>query len=154
MRTKARVPESRKVTQRLLRRLWSATNLSSLATGTFETSPASPTKRIGDPLASDGIVVHATFPLDPAKREAALETIEDLVEQSRAEAGTIEYRAAMDLPESDTVRFVERYEDADAFEAHTETEHFGAFEAALPDLLAGEPGVLRSEVESATKLEL
>lgn len=60
----------------------------------------------------------------------------------------------MDLPESDTVRFVERYEDADAFEAHTETEHFGAFEAALPDLLAGEPEVLRFEVESATELEL
>lgn len=107
-----------------------------------------------NPPASDGIIVHATFPLDPAKREAALETIEDLVEQSRAEAGTIEYRAAMDVSEPNTVRFVERYEDADAFEAHTETEHFGAFEAALPDLLAGEPEVLRFEVESATELEL
>lgn len=100
------------------------------------------------------ILVHATFPLDPAKREEALETIEDLVEQSQAEAGTIEYRAAMDVSEPNTARFVERYEDADAFETHTETEHFEAFEAALPDLLAGEPEVLRFEVESATELEL
>lgn len=100
------------------------------------------------------IVIHATFPLDQTKREEALELIEDLVEQSQAEAGTIDYRAAMDVSEPNTVRFVERYEDAGAFEAHTGTEHFQAFEAALPELLAGDPEVLRFEVESATELEL
>ena len=100
------------------------------------------------------ILVHATFPIDPAEREAALELIEDLVEQSRAEPGTIDYRAATDVSEPNVVRFIERYEDADAFEAHTETEHFRAFEAALPDLLDSEPEVLRFEVESVTELDL
>ena len=100
------------------------------------------------------ILVHATFPIDPAKRAEALELIEDLVAQSQAEAGTIDYRAATDVSEPNVVRFLERYEDTDAFESHTGTEHFRAFEEALPDLLDGEPEVLRFEVESATELEL
>ncbi|OYR44142.1 MULTISPECIES: hypothetical protein [unclassified Halorubrum] len=35
-----------------------------------------------------------------------------------------------------------------------ETDHFREFEAALPDLLAGEPEVTRFEVDSATEMEL
>ncbi|MFQ3284265.1 MAG: quinol monooxygenase YgiN [Natronomonas sp.] len=100
------------------------------------------------------IVVHATFPLDSAKREEALELIKDLVEQSQAEAGTIDYRAVTDVSEPNVLRFVERCEDTDAFETHIETEHFQAFEAALPELLAEDPETLRFEVESATELEL
>lgn len=100
------------------------------------------------------IVLHAAFPLDPAKREEALDLIEDLVEQSQKEDGMIDYRAATDISEPNLVRFFEQYEDAAAFEAHSQTDHFQEFEQALPDLLAGEPEVLRFEVESATELEL
>jgi quinol monooxygenase YgiN len=52
------------------------------------------------------------------------------------------------------VRFFEQYEDENAFEAHTQTDHFQEFEAALPDLLAGEPEILRFDVESAIELDL
>jgi quinol monooxygenase YgiN len=100
------------------------------------------------------IVLHATFPLDPAKRAEALDLIEDLVEQSQQEEGMIDYRAATDVSDPNLVRFFEQYEDAAAFEAHSQTDHFQKFEAALPDLLAGEPEVHRFEVDSATELEL
>nr|WP_280584957.1 hypothetical protein [Halorubrum sp. Boch-26] len=45
-------------------------------------------------------------------------------------------------------------EDEAAFEAHSETDHFRKFEAALPDLLAGEPEVTRFEVDSAAETDL
>lgn len=100
------------------------------------------------------IVLHATFPLDPASRDEALDLIKDLVEQSQAEDGMIDYRAATDVSDPNVVRFFEQYEDDAAFEAHSQTDHFQEFEEALPDLLVGEPEVRRFEVESATELEL
>lgn len=100
------------------------------------------------------IVLHAVFPIDPARREEALNHIETLVEASNTEEGMIEYRAAVDVQDENTIRFFEQYEDAEAFEAHTETEHFQAFEEQLPDLLAGEPEVMRFEVSDASELEL
>lgn len=100
------------------------------------------------------LVVHATFPLDPATRDEALEHIETLVEQSQQEEGMIDYRAATDVSNPNTVRFFEQYEDAAAFEAHSQTDHFQEFAAQLPDLLAGDPEVLQFEVDSATELEL
>lgn len=100
------------------------------------------------------IVLHAVFPIDPARREEALDHIETLVEGSNTEEGMIEYRAAVDVQDENTIRFFEQYEDAEAFEAHTESEHFQRFEEHLPDLLAGEPEVMRFEVSDATELEL
>jgi len=100
------------------------------------------------------IVLHATFPIDPNERERALELIEDLVTQSRQEEGMIDYRATTDVEDPNLLRFFEQYEDEAAFEAHTQTDHFQKLEEALPDLLAGEPEVLRFEVESATELDL
>jgi quinol monooxygenase YgiN len=100
------------------------------------------------------IVLHASFPIDPDKREEAFDLIEDLVEQSQAEEGMIDYRATTDVNDPNVVRFFEQYEDENAFEAHTQTDHFQEFEAALPDLLAGEPEILRFDVDSATELDL
>lgn len=100
------------------------------------------------------IVLQASFPIAPDRRDEALDIIEDLVEQSRAEDGMIEYRATTDVIDSHVVRFFEQYEDNAAFEAHTQTVHFQEFEDALPDLLAGEPEVLRFDVDDITELEL
>ena len=79
---------------------------------------------------------------------------ETLAEQSRAEEGTIDYRVAIDADDPNRLRFFERYEDEVAFGAHTETDHFEEFAGALPDLLDGEPEVLRFDVSEATELEL
>ncbi|WP_435117457.1 putative quinol monooxygenase [Halolamina sp. C58] len=100
------------------------------------------------------LVVHATFPIDPEQREEALDRAADLVEATREEPGVIEYSAVTDLVESDLLRFVEVYEDEDAFAAHVESDHFQAFEAKLPELLGGEPDVMRYEVSDASEVEV
>jgi quinol monooxygenase YgiN len=100
------------------------------------------------------IVVHASFPIDPAQRDEALELAEMLVDVSNEEPGVVEYRAAIDLEDENVLRFIERYEDGAAFESHTETDHFQRFEERLPDLLHGEPEVMRFEVTDAAEVEL
>ena len=92
------------------------------------------------------LVVHATFPIDPDARDEALDHIKTLAEASRAEAGVIDYRVGADIDDPNVFRFLERYED--------ETDYFQSFEAALPDLLAGDPDVMRFDVESASEVEL
>jgi quinol monooxygenase YgiN len=100
------------------------------------------------------IVLQASFPIKPDEMDRALELAADLVEQSNQEPGMIEYRATRDVTDEHTIRFFEQYEDADAVASHTDTDHFQAFEAALPDVLAGEPEVLQFEVSDATELDL
>ncbi len=100
------------------------------------------------------IVLHASFPIEPDKHADALELAETLVEASNREDGMIDYRATTDVIDDNTIRFFERYEDAAAFDSHTRTEHFEEFAAALPNLLAGEPEVIRFDVDEATELEL
>ena len=100
------------------------------------------------------IVLHATFPIDPDRREDALDLADHLVEQSNQEAGVVDYRAAVDVQDENRIRFFEQYEDEAALEAHESSEHFQRFEAELPDLLAGEPEVLKFDVSDATELEL
>ncbi|WP_135830149.1 putative quinol monooxygenase [Halorussus halobius] len=99
------------------------------------------------------LVVHASFPIAPERREEALELVDDLVDQSQQEDGTIEYRATTDVQNPNVVRFLERYEDEAAFESHTRTDHFQEFDAALAELLDGEPEILRFEVDDATELD-
>lgn len=100
------------------------------------------------------IVSHAVFPIDPDRLDEARDHAKTMVERSNEEERMIDYRAATDIEDEATIHFFERYEDTAAFEAHTQTDHFQAFAAALPDLLAGEPTVTRFEVESATEVEL
>jgi len=100
------------------------------------------------------LVVHATFPIDPNHRDRAVELMRELAEHSRAEDGIIDYRVNTDIDDANLFRFVERYESEAAFGAHVETDHFGEFEAALPELLDGEPDVTRFDVESVSDVEL
>lgn len=96
------------------------------------------------------LVLHAAFPIDPDRRDDALE----LVEKSNQEEGKIDYRAAVDVYDESVIRFFEQYEDVDAFEAHTRTEHFQEFEKQLPELVAGEPKVIRFDVDDVTERDL
>lgn len=100
------------------------------------------------------IVVHATFPIDPAERDHVIEHIEELEAKTREEEGVIEYVASTDIDDPNLVRFTERYEDEQALGAHTQTEHFAEFEEMLPEVLAGEPEIMRYDVENAEQLEL
>jgi quinol monooxygenase YgiN len=100
------------------------------------------------------IVVHASFPVDPDKRDEAIDLAQTLVEASNQEDGMIDYRAATDVSEPNTLRFFEQYEDEAALAAHGESDHFAEFAAQLPDVLAGEPQVTRFDVDSAEEVDL
>ena len=66
-----------------------------------------------------------------------MELVAELVEHSRAEDGTVRYRAMTDVDDPDVVRFFEQYEDAAAAEAHAESDVYRRFVASLPDLVDG-----------------
>lgn len=100
------------------------------------------------------IVIHAAFPIDPERRDEAVDRARELAERSREEDGNVEYRVTTDIEDEGMLRFFERYDDEAAFAAHGESDHFGAFEEALPELLAGDPTVTRFDVDTASELEL
>ncbi|MCY4730555.1 antibiotic biosynthesis monooxygenase [Natronomonas gomsonensis] len=100
------------------------------------------------------IVLHASFPIQGEKLDEALELADNLVDESNQEPGMIDYRATQDIQDETVIRFFEQYEDGEAFESHTQTDHFQEFEEELGDLLAGEPEILRFDVAEASELEL
>lgn len=93
------------------------------------------------------LVIHARVPLDPDAREHALQMVERLADRTRAEAGAIDYRATTEVGEPNVVHFFERYEDEAAWDAHGETDHYAAFERALPQIADGEITVERYDVD-------
>ena len=99
------------------------------------------------------IVLHAKVPINPENRDEALELAETLVEHTNEEEGVIDYRAAIDLQDENTIRFFEQYEDAAAFGAHFETDHYQAFEQQIPEYLTGIPELVKFDVSGATELD-
>lgn len=99
------------------------------------------------------IVIRAIIPVESDRRERAVSLASELADESRSEPGNIDYQVATDIEDPDVLRFFEQYEDASAFEAHAESSHFQSFTAELPDLVDGEPTVIRFEVDSVTELD-
>ncbi len=82
-------------------------------------------------------IVFASFTPRPERVAQLRATLDVMVEHTRQEPGCEVY----DLYESESdggTRFhlFERYNDADALEAHRATEHYKAYRAKLPELLA------------------
>lgn len=100
------------------------------------------------------IVMRATVPIDPDRMDEAAELARDLAEASRAEDGVIDYQIAEDLESGSSLRFFECYEDQDAFETHTESDHFESFMVDLVDLLGGEPELVRYDVTDSRPVDL
>lgn len=100
------------------------------------------------------LVVHAEFPVEPDAHEQALESARELAVESRKEDGVLKYRVTTDVEDENKLIFAERYDDEAAFGAHAESDHFGEFEARLPEFLAGEPNVMRFKVSEATEVEM
>ncbi|MFQ3320143.1 MAG: quinol monooxygenase YgiN [Natronomonas sp.] len=98
------------------------------------------------------IVMHAEMPIAPDSREEALDLARELAEESRAEAGVIDYRVTTDIEATNTVRVIEQYEDTDAVESHMSSDHFESFQASIAAHLAGEPTLYQYEVDSKTQV--
>jgi quinol monooxygenase YgiN len=91
------------------------------------------------------IHVLATVEVSPGKREAFLEEFRKVVPLVRAEAGCLEYGAAIDLPighpaqdppRPDTAVIVEKWESVEALRAHLQAPHMQEYRARVKDLVA------------------
>src|SRR5262245_5704576 len=91
------------------------------------------------------IHVLATIELNAGTRDAFLAEFRRLVPLVRAEAGCLEYGAAIDLPADLTVRgavrahvvtVVEKWEDLNALRAHLAATHMTAYRAKVKDFVA------------------
>jgi quinol monooxygenase YgiN len=99
------------------------------------------------------IVVHTTIPLDPDGRAEFEERVAALVEHSRSEPGTLRYHAARDVADPTLLHFFERYEDAAAAEAHTDSEPYRRFVEALPSVAAGSIETTQFETDDVETVE-
>lgn len=100
------------------------------------------------------LVIRATLPLDPDRMDEVRDIASNLAEASRAEDGVVDYHVTEDLESPGVVRIFEVYEDEAALDAHGDTDHLAAFQAALPDLMVGEPEIVQYEVTSAEDVEI
>jgi quinol monooxygenase YgiN len=92
------------------------------------------------------ICVLATIEVTPGRRDEFLKVFATLAPQVQAEAGCIEYRAMIDLPNSvpgqapaqpDVVTIVEKWESVAALEAHLMAPHMHQFRKATEQLRRG-----------------
>ena len=90
------------------------------------------------------IHVVAVITAKPGMRAAVLQAFRDNVAAVRAEAGCIEYGAAVDLEEGpkfqakygpDTLIAIEKWESMDALKAHAAASHMAAYAAKTKDMI-------------------
>lgn len=99
------------------------------------------------------ILIHTTIPLDSEREEELIGRIDDLVEHSRTEDGTIRYHALRDLSKPKLIRFIEQYEDREAAESHTESDAYRRFIEKLPDVVDGEIETVQYEIADVAVTE-
>jgi quinol monooxygenase YgiN len=92
------------------------------------------------------IHVIATIELAEGKRAAFLEEFRKLVPLVRAEAGCLEYGAAIDTPSGlpiqtplreNVVTVVEKWESVEALQAHSQAPHMVAYRPKVRDFVLG-----------------
>ncbi|WP_436903581.1 putative quinol monooxygenase [Halovenus halobia] len=98
-------------------------------------------------------VIQTTLSLVSGERERALELVDNLVEHSRQEDGTVRYQATESLTEPGTLHFFEQYEDRTAAEQHTESSVYEEFAGALPELADGELETIQFETDKVEVFE-
>jgi|APHM01.1.fsa_nt_gi Uncharacterized conserved protein len=98
-------------------------------------------------------IVHTTIPVDSEHEDRLQERIDDLVERSRNEDGTVRYRAMRDLSDPGLIRFFEQYETAEAAERHTESAAYRRFNEMLPEVANGDIETVQFETADVHTVE-
>lgn len=98
------------------------------------------------------IVMHATVPVDRDKRDSAIGAASEVAEASRAEDGVVDYQVAVDIDDDTVLRFIERYENEAAVEAHMGSDHFLEFQSKMEEFVGGEVDLVKFEVAEAEVL--
>jgi quinol monooxygenase YgiN len=98
------------------------------------------------------IAVAARVAINPERREQAVAAAIKLVHGTQQETGCLQYHFYADLEDPTTFHVFEEWETEEALAAHFHTPHWDEFAAALPEILAGEPKVMRYTVTAVDRL--
>lgn len=91
------------------------------------------------------LIVHATLPILPEKREEFLDAVGGLVAASNEEEGVLEYRLVESADTPNDFMMIERYVDEAAFAAHLAAPHFGAAAQHLAGWVSRAPQIVKYE---------
>lgn len=81
----------------------------------------------------------AIMTLQEGKSEQFYQLTEELIANSREEAGVVTYKLFKSTEDDNEVLFFEEYADKEAMEQHSKSGHFNKFMEAVKPLLANEP---------------
>ncbi|WP_410768765.1 putative quinol monooxygenase [Fontibacillus sp. BL9] len=81
------------------------------------------------------IIIHAEMKVNREAEAEFLESVQELIEASRAEAGNVSYKLLKDTDQDDTYLMIEQWKDQEAVAAHNASSHFQAFVAQAPKYL-------------------
>lgn len=81
------------------------------------------------------IIIHAEMKVNREVDTEFLESVQELIDSSRAEAGNVSYKLLKDTNQDDVYLMIEQWKDQEAVEAHNASSHFQAFVAKAPQYL-------------------
>ena len=100
------------------------------------------------------LVVHATLPILPEKRDEFLGAVGGLIEETNKEPGVRSYAHYESVATPHTFLMFEEYDDEDAFNAHLGSPHFQAAGGALGGWLSGPPKIVKHEAQEGSEVSL
>jgi quinol monooxygenase YgiN len=98
------------------------------------------------------IVIAGTAKCQVDKRDAAVAAARAMTAASLAESGCLAYGFSSDLDDPSVFHVFEKWESAEALDAHFATPHMADFMTALGAVLDGSPDLRRFEVTSEAPL--
>ena len=93
------------------------------------------------------LLIQTSIPIDPEKRDEAMEVVRTVTAHSQQEDGMVNYWATTDVQNPNLVRFFEQYESVEAFERHVETDHYERFNEELSNYVDDEMETIRARVD-------
>ncbi len=97
------------------------------------------------------LLVVATVPGKPDKREELSTVLASLAASSRGDAGCASYAFYADVEDEHAFVSVETWDQQSSLDAHMQQPHTQAALAQLGDLLAGAPTITVHEIASSTR---
>jgi quinol monooxygenase YgiN len=100
------------------------------------------------------LIVHATLPILPDKREEFLGAVGGLIEATNAEEGVLGYALYESVATPNEFMMVEHYTDEAAFTSHMTSPHFQAAGQHLGGWLSGAPQIVKHEAAEGEVVSL
>ncbi|MEF8812958.1 MAG: putative quinol monooxygenase [Halovenus sp.] len=100
------------------------------------------------------LLVKTELPIDPDKREQAMDLFSEVAEKSREESGIVGYQVTVDKDDPNHLTLIEQFEDEEGFNSHMQAEHTQQLVEELPEIAGGELEAKQFEVESVSELDM